>query len=163
MRILTLQIFIYTVLSQNSAHLCKVKISFWKLVEWNPWTFKKIKKLLSNLSFWKWIIQESPFYDEFIWYVKRLRTLVHPSTHAPYQATPVYIIHNTMGFFHSGRQHNKYFKTNQSGCLRWFYLITATCFGPYFGPSSGSFIKYVSRYWNIFIWVHISFKHCNYY
>jgi hypothetical protein len=52
----------------------------------------------------------------------------------------------------SGCQHNKYFKIDQSSLLHWFYLLTATCFGPYFGPSSGSFIKYVSRYWNILIY-----------
>jgi hypothetical protein len=37
-------------------------------------------------------------------------------------------------------------KINQSNCLRWFYLITSTCFGPHLGSSSGSFIKYVSYY-----------------
>jgi hypothetical protein len=41
---------------------------------------------------------------------------------------------------------------NQSNCSHWFHLITAICFGPYLGPSSGSFIKYVSCYWNILIW-----------
>jgi hypothetical protein len=45
------------------------------------------------------------------------------------------------------RQHNGYFKINRSTCLHWFYLITATCVGPYFGLSTGSFIKYVSCYW----------------
>jgi hypothetical protein len=35
--------------------------------------------------------------------------------------------------------------TVTSSWLHWFYLITAT----HFGPSSGSFIKYISRYWNI--------------
>jgi hypothetical protein len=43
-------------------------------------------------------------------------------------------------------------KINQSNCLRWFHLITAICFGPYLGPPSGIFIKYVSRYWNIAIY-----------
>jgi hypothetical protein len=65
-------------------------------------------------------------------------------------------------FWYSGRQHNKYFKINQSNCLHWFYLITATRFGPYFGPSLGSFIKYVSLYWNILIWIHINVNHYNY-
>jgi hypothetical protein len=46
-----------------------------------------------------------------------------------------------------------------SNCLHLFYLITATCFGPHFGPSSDSFIKYVWCYWNIPKWIHISFNH----
>jgi hypothetical protein len=50
------------------------------------------------------------------------------------------------------------------GCNFWdfrFYLLIATCFG----PSSGSFIKHVSRYWNIPISIHISLRHntCKYY
>jgi hypothetical protein len=57
---------------------------------------------------------------------------------------------------------------NKLNCLHWLYLITATCFGPYLGPSSNSFIKYVSRYWNILIWININvtqYNHntCNYY
>jgi hypothetical protein len=72
-------------------------------------------------------------------------------------------------YWYSSRQQNKYFKINQSKCSYEFYLITAMCFGPYFGPSSGSFIKYVLHYWNIPIWIHISVNHynhhntCNYY
>jgi hypothetical protein len=60
-----------------------------------------------------------------------------------------------------GRQHNKYFKINQASCLHCFCLITATCFGPYFETSSGSFIKHISCYWNISIWIHISVNHYN--
>jgi hypothetical protein len=30
------------------------------------------------------------------------------------------------------------FQIKQSNCLHWFYLTTATCFGLYFGSSSGS-------------------------
>jgi hypothetical protein len=56
---------------------------------------------------------------------------------------------------------NTRIQINQSNCLQWFELITATCFGPHLGPSSGSFIKYVSCYWNIQIWIHISVDHCN--
>jgi hypothetical protein len=40
---------------------------------------------------------------------------------------------------------------NKSNCFYWFYVITAICFGPHWRPSSGSFIKYVSRYWNIHV------------
>jgi hypothetical protein len=60
-----------------------------------------------------------------------------------------------------GHRHNKYFKINQSGCLHWFYLITSKCFRPYFESPSGSFIKYISRYWNILIWIHIIVNHYN--
>jgi hypothetical protein len=34
---------------------------------------------------------------------------------------------------------NTTIKPNQYNCLHLFYLITTTCFGPHFGPSSGSF------------------------
>jgi hypothetical protein len=35
------------------------------------------------------------------------------------------------GLWYSDRQRNKYYTINQSSCLHWFYLIIATCFGPY--------------------------------
>jgi hypothetical protein len=63
--------------------------------------------------------------------------------------------------WHSGCQHNKYFKTKEHNSLHWFYLVTAKCFCPYFGRSSGSFIKYISHYWNILIWIHISVSRYN--
>jgi hypothetical protein len=66
-------------------------------------------------------------------------------------------------FSDSDRQHNKHFKINQSNCSRWVYLIIATCFDPYFGPSSGRFIKNASHYWNILLWIHITVNHYNTY
>jgi hypothetical protein len=56
---------------------------------------------------------------------------------------------------------NTTIKINQSNCLHWFSLITATCFDPHLGPSSGNFVKYVLCYWNILIWIHISVNHYN--
>jgi hypothetical protein len=50
---------------------------------------------------------------------------------------------------------------NQSNCSHWFYLIVATCFGPHFGLSSGSLIKYVSYYGTVLIWTHIGATHHN--
>jgi hypothetical protein len=91
------------------------------------------------------------------WWGKTL--MLYPTNLTGY----LYCLHPVMcrDLWYSDRQHNKYFKINQSNCLHWFYLITATCFGPYFGPSSGSFIKYISCYWNILIWVYISVNHYN--
>jgi hypothetical protein len=51
---------------------------------------------------------------------------------------------------------NTTIKINQSNCSHWFYLIAATCLGPHLGPSLGSLIKYVSCYWTVLIWIHIS-------
>lgn len=62
---------------------------------------------------------------------------------------------------YSSRQDNKYFKINQSNCLHWSDLITATSFGPYLESSSDSFIKYVSLYWNILISIHVSVNRYN--
>jgi hypothetical protein len=56
--------------------------------------------------------------------------------------------------WYSGRQHYKYLRINQSNCLHWFYLISATCFGPYFGKPSGSFTKDISCYWLFLIWMY---------
>jgi hypothetical protein len=56
---------------------------------------------------------------------------------------------------------NTTIKLNQQNCSHWIYLITATCLDPYLVPSSGSFITYVSGYWNILIWIHISVNNSN--
>jgi hypothetical protein len=50
----------------------------------------------------------------------------------------------------------KTIKIKQSNCSNWFCLIVAACFGPQLGTSSGSHIKYVSCYWTVLIWIHIS-------
>jgi hypothetical protein len=55
-------------------------------------------------------------------------------------------------------------KINRPNCSEWFYLIVAISFGPRLGPSSGSFTKYVSCYWAVLIWIHISaYNTCNRY
>jgi hypothetical protein len=51
---------------------------------------------------------------------------------------------------------NKTIKINQSNCSHWFYLIVVICFDPHLGSSSRSLIKYVSYYWTVVIWIHIS-------
>jgi hypothetical protein len=51
------------------------------------------------------------------------------------------------------RQHNNKNKLIE---LLTLVLRVATCFGPHSGPSSGSLIKYVSCYWTVLIWTHIT-------
>jgi hypothetical protein len=57
---------------------------------------------------------------------------------------------------------NTTIEINKSNVSNWFYLIVATCFGPHLGPSSGSLIKYVSCYWTVLIWIHISATYQSY-
>jgi hypothetical protein len=72
-------------------------------------------------------------------------------------SSDIYCVHAVMWYtWWLDRQHNKYFKYKPTKCcyLHWLYLVTATCLGPYWG----SLIKYISCYWNILIWIHVSTK-----
>jgi hypothetical protein len=56
-----------------------------------------------------------------------------------------------------GRQHNN--KNKPIELLTLVLFDGCYMFGPHFGPSSDSLIKYVSCYWTVQIWIHISSTH----
>jgi hypothetical protein len=73
----------------------------------------------------------------------------------------LYCLHPVLyhDLWYNGSQHNNKNKTIELFTLVLFnncYMFRSTV-----GPSSGIFIKYVSCYWNILIWIHISVKHYN--